>query len=103
MEEKYRGHSTLVVIAMVMHSLIYDAMKLDHIPSSCIEVMVHVVKGRQYYSAYTVPHMPAPQSQKWSLRPTLDLDSDKFRCRSELDSFRTSDQSIVARCYACYI
>jgi hypothetical protein len=26
---------------------------LDHVPSSCIVVMVHVVKGRQY-SAYTV-------------------------------------------------
>ncbi len=37
--------------------------------------MVHVVKGRQH-GAYTV----APQSQRWSLRPTLDLDSDKFRC-----------------------
>ena len=26
---------------------------LDHLPSSCIVAMVHVVKGRQY-SAYTV-------------------------------------------------
>ena len=24
--------------------------------------------------------MPAPQSQRWSLRPILDLDSDKFQC-----------------------
>ena len=24
--------------------------------------------------------MPAPQSQRWSLRPTLNLDSDKFQC-----------------------
>jgi hypothetical protein len=34
------------------------SMKLDHVPSSCIVVMVHVVKGRQY-SAYTVPHAGA--------------------------------------------
>ncbi len=45
---------------------------------------------------HTQCHMPGPQSQKWSLKPTLDLDSDKFRCRNKLDSFRTSDQSIVA-------
>ena len=46
-------------------------------PSSCI--MVHMVKGRQY-SAYTVQatSMPAPQSQRWSLRPTLDLNTDNF-------------------------
>jgi hypothetical protein len=31
---------------------------LDHVPSSCIVVMVHVVKGRQY-SAYTVLHAGA--------------------------------------------
>jgi hypothetical protein len=54
---------------------------LDHVPSSCIVVMVHVIKGR-LYSAYTVP----PQSQRLSLRPTLDLDSDRFWCRNELDS-----------------
>jgi hypothetical protein len=40
-------------------------MKLDHFPSSCIVVMVHVVKVVN--SAYTVP----PQSQKWRLRSTL--------------------------------
>ena len=39
-----------------------------------------VVKGRQY-SAYTVQatSMPAPQSQRWNLRLTLDLDNDKFQ------------------------
>ena len=26
--------------------------KLDHIPSSCIVVMVHVVKGRQYSTSH---------------------------------------------------
>jgi hypothetical protein len=30
----------------IMTSLVYT---LDHIPSSCIVVMVHVVKGRQYH------------------------------------------------------
>ena len=30
------------------------------------------------WSIYT--SMPAPQSQRWSLRSTLDLDRDKFRC-----------------------
>jgi hypothetical protein len=33
-------------------------MKLDNVPSSCIVVMVHVVKGR-LYSVYTVPHAGA--------------------------------------------
>ena len=33
-------------------------MKLDHVPSSCIVVMVHVVEGRQY-SAYKAPHAGA--------------------------------------------
>jgi hypothetical protein len=49
---------------------------------SCIVVMAHVVKDRQC-------RMLVPQSQRRSLRPTLDLDSDKFRCfnhRDELDS-----------------
>jgi hypothetical protein len=66
----------------ILHYFLYE--NLNHVPSNCIVVMVHVVKGRQY-GAYTV----APQSQRWSLRPTLDLDSDKFRCfnhRDELDS-----------------
>jgi hypothetical protein len=45
--------------------------------------MVHVVKGRQY-SACT--YMPAPQSQKWSLRLTLDLDSDSFDVGTNLVS-----------------
>jgi hypothetical protein len=35
---------------------------LDHIPSSCMVVMVHVVKGRQY-SAYTVLHASASIAQ----------------------------------------
>ncbi len=59
----------------------------DHVLSSCIVVMVHVVKGR-LYSAYTVP----PQSQRWSLRPTLDLDSDKFRCFNHRDEFDSAVQ-----------
>ena len=53
--------------------------KLDHIPSSCIVLMVHVVKVVNIVHATS---MPAPQSQRWSLRPTLDLDRDKFRCCS---------------------
>jgi hypothetical protein len=36
---------------------------LDHIPSSCVVVMVHVVKGRQY-SAYTVPHAGASLNRR---------------------------------------
>jgi hypothetical protein len=40
---------------MVTNFYYYET--LDHIPSSCIVLMVHMVKGRQY-SAYTVyePH-----------------------------------------------
>jgi hypothetical protein len=43
-------------------------------------IMVHVVKG----DAHSMP-----QSPRWSLRPTLDLESDKSQCfnhRDELDS-----------------
>jgi hypothetical protein len=62
--------------------VVYYTMKLlIHIPSSCIVVMVHVVKGRQY-SAYTVPHAG---SSIWSLRSV----TIKFQCfnhRDELDS-----------------
>ena len=45
---------------------------------SCI--MLHMLKGRQY-SAHTVQamSMSAPQFQRWSLRPTLDLDTDNFQ------------------------
>ena len=54
--------------------------------------MVHVIKGRQYsayiYTAYTL--IPVPQSQRWSLRLTLNLDSDKpcfdASIRDEIDS-----------------
>ena len=45
--------------------------------------MAHVVKGHQY-SAYI-----RYQSQRWSLRPILNLDSDKSGCfnpRDKLDS-----------------
>jgi hypothetical protein len=48
--------------------------------------MMHVVKGRQYSVCTVQCRMPVPQSR---LRPTLDLDSDTFRCfnhhRDELD------------------
>jgi hypothetical protein len=47
-----------------------------HIPSSCIVVMVHVVK---VVNILVHTQSMAPQSwQRWSLRPTLDLDSDNF-------------------------
>ena len=42
--------------------------------------MVHMVKGRQH-NVYTVQatSIPAPQLQRWSLRLTLDLDTDNFQ------------------------
>jgi hypothetical protein len=51
---------------------------------------LHVVKGRQY-SAYTVQfRMLAPQSQKWSLRPTVDLDSDDIGMNSTASELQIS-------------
>ena len=58
---------------------------LDHIPSSCMVLTVHVVKGRQYSA-----HIQLPQSQRWSLRPTLDLESDKSRCFNHRDELSNS-------------
>jgi hypothetical protein len=60
-------------------TIIYDT--LDHIPSSCIMVMVHVVKGRQY-SAYTVPHAGASIAEMES-----ETDSrPRLRYFNQLDS-----------------
>ena len=56
--------------------------------------MAHVVKDRQY-SVYT------QQCQRWSLKPTLDLNSDRsqyFNHRDNLTaqySFQTSDSAYV--------
>ena len=44
-------------------------------------LMMHMVQGRQYSVCTVYKHAIyklAPQSQIWSLRPTLDLDSDRF-------------------------
>ena len=72
------GDQKLMINLEWPYSLVINE-KLDHMPSSCI--MVHImVKGRQY-SACTVQatSMSAPQSLRWSLRPTLDLDTDNFQ------------------------
>ena len=53
--------------------------------------MVHVVKGRQYsaYTACTIQatSMSAPQSQRWSLRLTIDLDTDNFQSQETNSTF----------------
>ena len=70
--------------------------------------MVHMVKGRQY-SAYTVQAtlMMVPQSQRWSLRPTFDLDNDKFQLQetnsTALYSFQTSGWLWHGTQRVCYI
>ena len=66
----------------------------DHIPSSCIHVVViwctctvYVVKGHQcsvytVYITYMYINAGASVSREldgWCLRPALDLDSDEFR------------------------
>ena len=60
-------------------------------PSSCLLKIVHMIKGRQY-TVHT--SIPAPQSQRWSLRPTLDLDNDNFQSQ-EMNS--TASEYQVAR------
>jgi hypothetical protein len=53
---------------------------------------MHVVKGRQYSA-----HIRLPQSRRWSLRPTLDLESDKSRCRSHRDELDSAVQLLKLR------
>jgi hypothetical protein len=36
--------------------------------------------------------MPAPESQRWSLRSTLDLDNAKFRCFNHRDELNSAVQ-----------
>jgi hypothetical protein len=55
-------------------------------------LMVHVVKGRQYSARIRLP-----QSQRWSLRPILDLESDKSRCRSHSDELNSAVQLLKLR------
>jgi hypothetical protein len=84
---------------------------LDHnIPSSCIVSvlhsfnMVHVVKGRHYCThTVTCYKCTSPQSLRWSMRLTLDLDSDNYQCfnhRNELESARTS-RGMACCMHAC--
>jgi hypothetical protein len=82
----------------MMYMYMYTFLILDHIPSSCIVIMMHVVKGRQYSAC--IVHA----SMKWTdLRPTLDLSSDKsrlFNHRVELDSMPHSlptDRTCIER------
>jgi hypothetical protein len=63
---------------------------LVHVPSSCIVVTVHVVKGRQY-SVYTVPHAGADMESETDSR----LDSNKFRCFNQSQG-RTRQQSTAS-------
>jgi hypothetical protein len=71
----------------------------DHIPSSCMVITVHVVKGRQY-SAHI-------QSWRWNLRPTLDLESDKSRRFNHADGVDSTVKlpkfMLVGLWTACYI
>ena len=51
-------------------------------PCSCICscIMVHMVKGRQYSAnIIQATSIPAPQSLRWSLRLTLNLNTDNFQ------------------------
>ena len=64
---------TITFLIKISIADFHNNEKLDHIPSSYIVLMVHVVKGRQY----THRRRGLNRMQRWSLRPTLDFE---FRC-----------------------
>ena len=70
MQRKRYGNVLLTATVLVANFVVMKNLTTC-IPSSCIVLMVHVVKGCQH---------TAPQSQRRSVRPTLDLNRDKFRC-----------------------
>jgi hypothetical protein len=58
-----------------MYQLAYDSYEtIDHVPSSCIVVMVHVVKGRQH-SAYTVPRASIAEMERLSISIVTSFDA----------------------------
>ena len=61
----------LKIIGSSQILVLYYNKKLDHIPSTYIDLMVHVVKGRQY------THRCRGLNRRDSLRPTLSFE---FRC-----------------------
>jgi hypothetical protein len=65
-------------------SIRYSYQTLDHIPSSCIVVMVHMVNGHQYSARRYTIYMDAA-----CLKPTLSLDSDRFRCFKHSDELNS--------------
>ena len=91
-----RGNTVQYVYNII---IIYE--KLDHIPSSCTVLMVHVVKRLSIYTS-----MPASQSQRWTSktdsRPRQGqvsmLQSQEMNSTAQY-SFRTSDQSWHDACY----
>ena len=55
--------------------------KLDHIPSSCIVIMVHdMVKVVNIVCAQSKSTSHIDTGASWNPRATLDLNSDKFWC-----------------------
>ena len=84
--------STLPIIwsGKSMHLIYYE--KLDHIPSSCIVLMVHVVK-------VVNTHIDAgPQSQRWSLRSTFNLEFRCFNQRRWTRQHSTVSELQIGRC-----
>ena len=90
------------MIHFVINSSTYET--LHHIPSSYVVAVVHVVKSCQY-CGYTVN----TDAQRWSLRLTLGLDSDKprwFNHRYNLTiqySSQISDRSWHVILHACVL
>jgi hypothetical protein len=75
-----------------------------HIPSSCMVIMVHVVNDCQHSMLIHA------QSRRWSLRTTLDLESDKSRCFNHRDGVDSNDSAVqlpkfrsVGSWTVCYI
>ena len=72
------GHYNCFIKLVFPKYYYYENLTTCPVYYSCI--MDHMVKGRQY-STYTVQTtlMSAHQSQGWSLKPTLNLDTDNFQ------------------------
>jgi predicted phage tail protein len=69
----------VIVYGIITHDGNFNET-IDHVPSSCIVLTVHVVKGRQYYNS---AHIRLPQSRRWSLRALKVTNLDAGRSHGD--------------------
>ena len=68
--------------------------KLDPIPSSCIILMVHVVKGRQYSTSHINTGTSITETES---------ETDSQPQQGQVSMFQSQEMNLIAQCIQLYL